>query len=127
MGYKVQSLLQIIAQESPYPHYYGLADGAMNHYIYAHLQAYEIPRVALLDREDLPPEQRVWLFKLRTDHLFSQWYLPESQGKYWGVILGSPLALSEIYCTFSPSKMRQGVCTGYGLMIQGSHGLTYRH
>ena len=92
----MQCLWQIIAQGKPYPHYYGLADGAMNHYIYAHLQAYEVPCVALLNREDLPPEQRAWLFELRKDHLFSQWYLQESQGKYWGVIFGTPLALSEL-------------------------------
>lgn len=89
----MQTWWQILAQTNPYPHYYGLADGARNHYIYAHLQAYEVPCVAVLEREDIPPEHRVWLFELREHELFSQWYLLESRGKHWGVMLGSPLTL----------------------------------
>ncbi len=92
----LHSLWQIVAQANPYPHYYGLADGALNSYIYAHLQAFEVPSMAVLDREDIPPEQRAWLFELRPDDLFSQWYLQESQGKCWGVVLGCPLKLPAL-------------------------------
>lgn len=92
----MQNLWQIVSQMDTYPHYYGLADGALSHYIYAHLQAFEVPSLAVLDREDIPPEQRPWLFELRPDDLFSQWYLQESEGKCWGVVLGCPLKLPAL-------------------------------
>lgn len=92
----MQNLWQIVSQMDAYPHYYGLADGALNHYIYAHLQAYEVPCIAVLGREDVPPEQRPWLFELSPDDLFSQWYLQESEGKCWGVVLGCALKLPAL-------------------------------
>lgn len=86
----------IFAQTKPYPHYFGLADGAMHHHIYAHLQAYDVPCIALLEREEIPPENQTWLFELRENDLFTQWYLQESRNNYWGAVLGSGQTVLEL-------------------------------
>ena len=75
---------------------YGLADGAANAYIHAHLQAHDTPHLALYQHNDLSEEQSPWLFPLIPGDIFSEWYLQESPAQYWGIQLATPLSLSEL-------------------------------
>lgn len=75
---------------------YGIADGAMSPYIYAHLQAYEVPYLALYKNKDLPDENCPLLFPLKPQETFSEWYLQESLSQYWGILLTTPLPLARL-------------------------------
>ncbi|NOZ52573.1 MAG: DUF4123 domain-containing protein [Gammaproteobacteria bacterium] len=75
---------------------YGLADGAANAYIHAHLQVHHVPHLALYTDKGLPQEQSPWLFPLRQQETFSEWYLQESPAQYWGILLATPLPLVEL-------------------------------
>lgn len=75
---------------------YGLADGAANAYLHAHLQAHDTPHLALYTHKDLAEEQSPWLFPLTPGDIFSEWYLQESPAQNWGIQLATPLSLSEL-------------------------------
>jgi len=75
---------------------YGVADGAANAYIHAHLQAHDVPHRALYQDKGLPEEQSPWLFPLTQKETYSEWYLQESPGQYWGILIVTPLSLVEL-------------------------------
>jgi len=75
---------------------YGLADGAANAYIHAHLQVHNVPHLALYKDKGLPEEQSPWLFPLTQKETFSEWYLQESPAQYWGILLATALPLVKL-------------------------------
>lgn len=75
---------------------YAMADGAAHPHIHAHLEAYQHPCLCLFGHPQVPPEQSPWLFPLQPNDTFSDWYLQESAGRYWGVLLASQLPLAAL-------------------------------
>ena len=78
------------------PHYYAMADGLAHAHIYAHLEAYDHPKYNLFEHDELTAEQQPWLFPLYEKDSYSDWYLQESMGNYWGVMLSSTLPLAQL-------------------------------
>lgn len=76
--------------------HYGMADGTAHHHLYGHLEAYNHPKLALYEHKELNKEDQPWLFPLSENDRYSDWYLQESLGNYWGVILSSSLTLLEL-------------------------------
>jgi len=75
---------------------YAVADGAASKYIHAHLIAHEVPYLALYEDKSLPKEQSPYVFPLKQQDVFSEWFLNENRNKNWGIIIQSHLSLAEL-------------------------------
>ena len=83
-------------QDGDNPSFYAMADGAAHPHIHAHLEAYQHPCLCLFEHPQVTLEQSPWLFPLKPGDTFSDWYLQESAGRYWGTLMLSPLPLATL-------------------------------
>lgn len=88
-------LWKVVMETNP-QNTYGIADGAASHYIHAHLIAHGVPHLALYKDDSLPKEQSPYVFPLKQQDVFSEWYLQESKNKNWGIVLQSQRSLADL-------------------------------